>query len=248
MKGLILAAGMGTRLLPLTLARPKCLVEAAGRPMMEYQLDSLRRADITECTIVVGYMADAVRNYFGSEYRGIRLSYVENTVYATTNNLYSLWLARRKFDDDIILLESDLVFDNRLLCELLKMDEPNVAVVDHFRPAMDGSLILAEGGVAKRMVLKSDQSSGFDYSRALKTVNIYRLSEETLVETIVPKMSEFLQEGRSDLYYEAVFASLIDSGRMSMAVMNTRNRKWTEIDTFEDLLDAEQMLAASPVT
>jgi len=141
-----------------------------------------------------------------------------------------------------------LVFDNRLLCELLKMDEPNVAVVDHFRPAMDGSLILAEGGVAKRMVLKSDQSSGFDYSRALKTVNIYRLSEETLVETIVPKMSEFLQEGRSDLYYEAVFASLIDSGRMSMAVMNTRNRKWTEIDTFEDLLDAERMFAASPVT
>lgn len=247
MKGIILAAGMGTRLFPLTLTRPKCLVETAGRPMMEYQLRSLRSAGITDCTIVVGYMGEMVRSYFGSNYRGVHISYVENADYDKTNNLYSLWLARAKFDDDILLLESDLVFDDLLLCELLLMDEPNVAIVDRFQPTMDGTVILSDGGVAKQMVLKSDQGSDFDYRQALKTVNIYRLSKETLAESIVPKMVEFLEDDRSDQYYEAVFASLIDSGSMSMAVMNTRNRRWAEIDTLNDLRDAEMMFGAAAV-
>ncbi len=244
MKGLILAAGIGARLHPLTLTRPKCLVEVAGKPMIEYQLDGLRMGGIAECTIVVGYMADSVRSYFGSNYRGLKLSYLENRAYDSTNNLYSLWLARAKFDDDILLLESDLVFDNELISELTLMDPPNVAVVDKFRPNMDGTIILAAGGITKQMVLKSDQGSHFDYGRALKTVNIYRLSQETLVETVVPKLAEFLEDERTDQYYEAVFANLIDSGSMSMSVMHTGRRKWAEIDTEGDLRDAETMFAA----
>ncbi len=242
-----MAAGIGIRLHPLTLTRPKCLVEAGGKPMMEYQLDGLRTAGIAECTIVVGYMADSVRSYFGSNYRGMKLSYLENKAYDSTNNLYSLWLARAEFDDDILLLESDLVFDNELISELTLMDQPNVAVVDKFRPNMDGTIILAAGGITKQMVLKSDQGSHFDYGRALKTVNIYRLSQETLVETVVPGMAEFLEDEQTDQYYEAVFANLIDSGSMSMAVMDTGIRKWAEIDTVGDLMDAERMFAAPAV-
>ena len=245
MKGLILSAGMGTRLHPLTRTRPKCLVHVAGRPMMEYQLDSLRRAGVENCTIVVGYMADAVRGYFGSDYRGVSLSYVENTIYASTNNLYSFWLARAEFDDDVLLLEADLVFDDLLVRELVLMDQGNVAIVDRFQSNMDGTVILADRGVAKSMVLKADQGPGFDYGPALKTVNIYRLSRKSLAEDIVPKMEEFLEEGRADQYYEAVFADLISAGRMNMAVMNTGNKKWAEIDTLGDLSEAEKLFAAA---
>ena len=245
MKGIILAAGMGTRLLSLTRTQPKCLVNVAGKPMMAYQLDSLRAAGIGECTIVVGYLAGSVRSCFGSNYRGIRLSYVQNTAYDTSNNLCSLWQARADFDDDVLLLESDLVFDDQLINNLVIMDDRNVAVVDRFQPNMDGSVILANGGVAKALVLKSDQFPGFDYRSALKTVNIYRLSRETLVETIVPEMEEFLAEGRTDQYYEAVFASLIRSNRMKMAVMETGNIHWAEIDTLDDLREAENMLQAT---
>lgn len=248
MKGLILSAGMGTRLHPLTRTRPKCLVNVAGRPMMEYQLDSLRKAGVQNCTIVVGFMADSVRGYFGSRYRGIALSYVENADYANTNNLYSLWLAREEFDDDVLLLESDLVFDDRLVSEMVLMNEQNVALVDRFQSNMDGTVILANGGAAVSMVLKADQGPGFDYGPALKTVNIYRLSRESLVENIVPEMEEFLEKGRSDQYYEAVFASLIGSGRMNMAVMNTGNKKWAEIDTLGDLRNAEKMFAPAVVS
>ena len=244
MKGLILSAGMGTRLHPLTRTRPKCMVHVSGRPMMEYQLDSLKRARVEHCAIVVGYMADSVRGYFGSDYRGVGLSYVENNDYAKTNNLYSLWMARAEFDDDLLLLEGDLVFDDHLVSQLIQMEEQNVAVVDHYRSYMDGTVILASGGIAESMVLKADQGPGFHYGSALKTVNIYKLSRETLAEAIVPEMHEFLAAGRTGQYYESVFASLIRSGRMNMAVMNTGNSKWAEIDTVGDLRDAEKIFPA----
>ena len=241
MKGLILSAGMGTRLDPVTRTRPKCMVRVAGKPIMEYQLDSLRLAGVKDCTIVVGYKADSVRGYFGSDYRGVNISYVENTVYAQTNNLYSLWLAKAELNDDVLLIEGDLVFDDRLVRKLVRMDELNVAVVDRFRSHMDGTLILASGGVVDSMVLKADQGPRFDYGPALKTVNIYRLSRESLMEAIVPEMEAFLAKGRTDQYYEAVFSSLIGSGRMNMAVMSTGNSKWAEIDTIGDLRDAHTM-------
>jgi len=243
MKGIILSAGMGTRLQPLTLNQPKCLVNVAGKPMMEYQLDAIGKAGIRECTIVVGFMADAVRHHFGSRYRGIAISYVENTDYASTNNLCSLWLAKDQFDDDILLLESDLVFDDQLISRLVSLIEPNIAVVDRFQSHMDGTVILAERNTAKSMVLKSDQSKWFNYSTALKTVNIYRLSKQSLSDLIVPEMESFLDDGRSDQYYEAVFASLIGSGRMEMCVMTTGNNKWAEIDDIGDLRSAEEIFA-----
>jgi NDP-sugar pyrophosphorylase family protein len=107
---------------------------------------------------------------------------------------------------------------------------------------MDGSVILAEGGVAKALVLKSEQSLEFDYISAFKTVNIYRLSKETLVETILSEMEKFLAEGHTDQYYESVFASLIRSNRMDMSIMETGNMNWAEIDTLDDLREAENML------
>ena len=248
MKGFILSAGMGTRLDPLTRTCPKCMVHVAGRPMMEYQLDALKRAGVDNCTIVVGYMAESVRGHFGATYRGVSLSYVENKIYAETNNLYSFWLAKAELNEDVLLLEGDLVFNDQLVRQLVQMDEQNVAVVDRFRSNMDGTVILASGGFADSMVLKSDQGSEFDYGPALKTVNIYRLSRETLMQAIVPEMEAFLAKGRTGMYYEAVFSSLIESGRMSMAVMNTGNNKWAEIDTLSDLRDAHRMFDSISAT
>jgi hypothetical protein len=123
------------------------------------------------------------RNYFGSEYRGIKLSYVEHTDFNTTNNLYSLWPAREEFNDDVLLLEADLVFDDLLVSEMAAMKGQNVAMVDRFQPHMDGTVMFADGSAAKSMVLKSSQGPGFDYRHALKTVNIYRLTKESLQDT-----------------------------------------------------------------
>mgnify|MGYP002526258232 CR=1 FL=1 len=248
MKGLILSAGMGTRLDPITRTCPKCMVHVAGRPIMEHQLDALRSAGVDNCTVVIGYMADSVRNHFGTKYHGVSISYVENTVYSETNNLYSLNLAKADLDDDTILLEGDLVFDDELIGRLVGLDDENVAVVDRFESHMNGTVVLADGGVAEAMVLKADQGPDFDYGPSLKTVNIYRLSRKTLAESIIPEMEEFIANGRTDQYYEAAFAKLIESGSMNMAVMMTDKNRWAEIDTLEDLSEAEKMFNSASAT
>jgi NDP-sugar pyrophosphorylase family protein len=128
------------------------------------------------------------------------------------------------------------------------LDDENVAIVDRFESHMNGTVILADGRVAEAMVLKADQGPDFDYRSVLKTVNIYRLSRETLAESIIPEMEEFIAEGRTDQYYEAAFAKLIQSGRMNMTVMMTGKNRWAEIDTLEDLRYAEKMFVSASAT
>ncbi len=120
-----------------------------------------------------------------------------------------------------------------------------VAIVDRFQSYMDGTVILANDGLAGSMVLKVDQGAGFDYDQALKTVNMYRLSRDTLAETILPEMEAFLENRRTDQYHEAAFAKLIETGQMKMAVINTGRYRWSEIDTLEDLREAEKMFASA---
>ena len=147
----------------------------------------------------------------------------------------------KSFDDDIILLEGDLVFEDVLLEQLLNSPDSNVAVVDRYRPYMDGTVILPEGRVSKAMVLKKDQGADFDYSRALKTVNIYKLSGKDLSHQIVPELTRYVLEGETHQYYEAVFAELISRRVLDLSVLRTDATKWAEIDTIEDLELAERL-------
>ena len=241
MKAVILAAGMGTRLHPLTISRPKCLVEVNGKPIVQHQLESLAKAGVAECVLVTGYLSDQLRGHLGRQFRGVEISYVENERYDKTNNLYSLWLAIKEFDDDITLLEGDLVFEDALLEQLFTSPDPNVAVVDRYQPFMDGTVILAEGRVSKTMVLKKDQGADFDYSRALKTVNIYKLSRKDLSHQIIPELTRYVVEGKTDQYYEAVFADLVSRGIFELSILRTEATKWAEIDTIEDLELAERL-------
>jgi NDP-sugar pyrophosphorylase family protein len=243
MKAVILAAGVGVRLRPLTDNHPKCLVEVHGKPMLGHQLASLAAAGIDSCVLVVGYLAAQIRERFGDRSDGVDLSYVENERYAVTNNLYSLWLAREALRDDIILIEGDLVFDSGLLADLVRRDESNIAVVDRFGPGMDGTVILTKGRVADAMVLKANQGPDFHYGPALKTVNIYKLSRSTMCDLIIPELSRYLAEERTDQYYEAVFSDLVGRGRLELSVLEAEPRRWAEVDTPDDLAAAERLFS-----
>jgi choline kinase len=234
MKAVILAAGSGVRLRPLTNNLPKCLVEVHGKSMLAHQLEALARAGIDSCVLVIGYLATQIRERFGNRYVGVDLSYVENERYAVTNNIYSLWLAREALNDDIILIEGDLVFEPELLDDLVRRHDPDIAVVDRFDPSMDGTVILANGDVAEAMVLKVQQGTDFNYGPALKTVNIYKLSRNTMRNLVIPELSRYLIAGRIDQYYEAVFSDLIKRGSLKLSVLKTK-RRWAEVDTPEDL-------------
>ncbi len=241
MKGIILAAGMGTRLKPLTDVTPKCLVPVNGKPMLEYQLECLARAGLPESVLIVGYRADQIIRRIGNFFQGMAISYVKNPRFQETNNLYSLWLARDYLDDDIVLIEADLLFEDDLVRQLVQHPAPSVAVVDRYRPPMDGTVILAENNVASAMVLKVNQGPGFSYKSALKTVNIYKLSRSVMRNSVIPELSRFVEAGRTGEYYEAIFADLITQKRLRMSVLGADSLKWAEVDTSEDLSAAEKL-------
>ena len=96
---------------------------------------------------------------------------------------------------------------------------------------------------ASRMVLKAQQGDNFDYASALKTVNIYKLSQEVLQDQIVPELDSYIAQQRSDQYYEAVYADLISRGAMHLAVLSAAPNRWAEVDTLEDLQAAEELFA-----
>ena len=240
MQAIILAAGQGTRLQPLTNHQPKCLVQVLGKSILQYELESIERAGIRNCTIVVGYRGDQIQSKFGSLFGTVDISYVYNHRFHETNNLYSLWLARQTLDTDTILVEGDLIFEDGLLGDLLENPLPDLAVVDRFQPSMDGTVILADGGFATSMVLKSEQSASFDYRAALKTVNVYRLSQTILQHRFVPILDRYVAEGHTNQFYEAIMAHLIAQGDLRLGVHRTGSRWWAEIDTQEDLHQAER--------
>ena len=239
MKAVILAAGQGTRLRPLTNRLPKCLVQVNGKPILQYQLESLDRVGVQDCVIVVGFMEQQVRSRFGPRFGNVALTYISNKDFKETNNLYSLWLAKKHLLDDIILIEGDILYDRQLMEDIWRSPHPNIAVVDEFQSHMNGTVVLSEEGFVSSMVLKSQQATNFNYKNALKTVNIYVLSQVTMDRYLIPTLDTWVAQGQTDQFYEATIAQVVSQGDLQMAVHRTGVRTWVEIDTIEDLNDAE---------
>jgi aspartate racemase len=239
MKAIILAAGRGTRLRPFTDSQPKCMVPVGSEPLLASALSALASQGVSRAVLVVGHMEHAVRAAYGSRFGSMELTYVSNPNYEATSNLFSLWLAREELDEDLLLIEGDLRFEPELLRRLVQHPAPNVAVVDEYAPHMNGTVILADGDRAARLVLGRDQRPGFDYGDALKTVNMYKLGRQALAEAIVPALDARVAHGDQDSYYEAVFGDLLCAGRLELAALRAGGLRWAELDTEADRRRAE---------
>ena len=142
MQALILAAGVGRRLGHLTSDRTKAMVEVHGRTLLDRSLDALVDHEVDRIVIVVGYHAQGVRDAVGDDHHGTPVTYVENVDYATTNNIHSLYLAADELaKDDTLLLESDLIYEPRIIERMLQHPSPNVVAVEAYQPWMDGTMI-----------------------------------------------------------------------------------------------------------
>src|SRR3954470_3514008 len=147
MNAIILAAGPGTRMLPHTEERPKCLIKIGGHAILDYQLAALRQCGIDKICIVVGYLSDRIK-----EHVTVPVTFVENTEYATTGSSYSLWLARTFMREGFIYLNSDLIFHPTMLRVLLESAHGNAVVVDRrIRPTSDMQKAEMDGDQILRM-------------------------------------------------------------------------------------------------
>ncbi|MFC3150567.1 sugar phosphate nucleotidyltransferase [Litoribrevibacter euphylliae] len=224
----LLAAGCGTRLQPLTLDAPKCLTPVAGETILYRLVQHLRLHGIKRLVVVIGYKGEQVRAYLEQHASDFELEFVVNHQYDSTNNIYSLWLAKQKIQEDFMLLESDLVFETAMLKDMLK---PDRIAVSSPLPWMNGTMLeIDEQCHAKRFYLGKNLST----NRFFKTVNICSLSYISW-QKILERLESYVANNELNGYYEVVFADLVAEGRLDFEVVEFRKNAWYEIDTLEDL-------------
>jgi len=235
----VLAAGTGSRLMPLTTGMPKCLTEINGIPILEKLLQSLVELKFKKVIFIVGYLENQIRSFVqNTPYQAfLEIEYIVNPVYSTTNNIYSLWMARNQIQEEFLLLESDLIFDPYLLEDLLVPDRIAIANYESF---MNGTRVKlnSKGDVSDFFVGNNTNET----SNLYKTVNIYSFTVPTW-KKVIARLDQWIQAGKIMDYYEAVFSELVDIGRLLFKGVHFDSGRWYEVDTVEDLREAERLFA-----
>lgn len=243
MQAIILAAGMGKRLKALTMDNTKCMVRVNGVSLIERMLGQLDALNLERIVIVIGYKGKELTDYIATLPVRTPLVYVDNPVYSTTNNIYSLYLAREyMLESDTLLLESDLIFDSRALKQLVDSDSPNLALVAKYESWMDGTVIkLNEDCGIQRFIEKKEFCYG-DIASYYKTVNLYRFSKEFSASRYVPFLIAYISALGKNEYYEQVLRvlALLDQPGIKAEVLKP-DVPWYEIDDVQDLDIAESM-------
>ena len=231
---MLLAAGTGSRLRPLTLDAPKCLTMVARQPILQHLLDIFRTHGINKIIIATGYLEHRIREYLDEHASDMTIEYVFNPEYQTTNNIYSLWLTRVAISEAFVLIESDLIFDTDMFQEMV---QPGRIAVSKILPWMNGTtLSLNNNNTVSAFHISANPSKHEVY----KTVNICSLCLEDWYK-VQDKLDYYMSEKKRNSYYEAVLSDLVaDKTLIFEAVMFNKNR-WYEIDTIEDLHAADQL-------
>lgn len=242
MQALILAAGCGKRLRPLTDHLPKSLVEVCGKPLLINALDCLSDRGISEVIIVVGDKKDMIIQRIGFQYNGMKIIYVDNPRYLETNNVYSFWLARNYIHDDVIMLECDLYYRRFLIDKMLTGEgEANILVSPFNKETMEGTVITADQDKrALFLIIGRDQYPRYDYTDKLKTVNVYFFRKEFICNNYFPLVDVYIQRQQVNSYYELVLGGLIYWKNNDIRIVEIDAKEWCEIDCLADLQLAEE--------
>jgi len=232
---LLLAAGTGSRLLPLTKDAPKCLTLVSEISILSRLVDNLRQQGFKKLVVITGYLNASIEAYLGDMCKGIELEYIHSSLYRTTNNIYSLWMARSIMKEPFVLIESDLVFDQSLLNEMIYPDRIAVAGIKDW---MNGTTVTVDSN-QKVIAFKGDTSPLLGVVK-YKTVNIYSFSLESWSK-ITKRLDEHIQAEKVKGYYETVFSELVDEGELSLEAVSFDKKAWYEIDTLIDLNEAVKL-------
>ena len=244
MQAIILAAGMGKRLGEYTKNNTKCMVPVNGVPLIDRVLNQLSSLKLSRVVIVVGYEGQKLIDYIGNEYNGLKIEYIFNSIYDKTNNIYSLALAKDKMqEDDTLLLESDLIFDDRLFSLVVDNPCPNLALVAKYEAWMDGTMVQIDD---ERNIVNFVPKEAFRHEQAdsyYKTVNIYKLSKEFSANRYVPFLEAYMKAIGNNEYYENVLRILSFLDCKDLKALPITDEKWYEIDDKQDLDIAEALFA-----
>ena len=252
MQAIILAAGMGRRLGDYTKDNTKCMVPVNGVRLIDRLLGQLAKQPLNRVIIVVGYKGKELREYIETTYLSpltshlspLKIEFAENPVYDKTNNIYSLAIVKDKLqEDDTLLIESDLIFSERMIPMIVDNPYPNLALVAKYETWMDGTMVRLDD---EQNIVNFISKDAFDYNDVdsyYKTVNIYKLSRQFSQQKYVPFLDAYTKAVGNNEYYENVLRIISLLNNHDMKALPIGQEKWYEIDDKQDLDIAEALFA-----
>ncbi len=238
MKALILSAGQGRRLLPLTAKIPKCALPLQGQTIIEWQIDELAKCGVKQVTVVVGYGADQVEQLLASRYGQPTVRTLYNPFFAVSDNLASCWVARTEMTDDFVLINGDTLFEAAVLQRLLDSPfQPVTLATDHkanydaddMKVRLDGNRLVRVG-----KDLAPDQIDGESIGMVLFRGNGPVWFRESIERAL--RQPEALK-----LWYLSVIDAMAQSGQVGTLCIE--GLQWTEVDCPADLSHAAKLVA-----
>jgi HAD superfamily hydrolase (TIGR01450 family) len=234
--GVILAAGVGSRLRPITQHMPKCLIKVAGRAMLDYQLDTYLAAGISKVVIAIGYEGRTIIDHC-KHIKDLNVQIVENADYEETNNMYSLYLLREHVAGRPFLLNNaDLVVERHLIRRMIEAAESNLIAVDSslYNDESMKVAVRADGTISDiAKTIKQPESFGC-------SIDFYKFSAgaSKVFFTAIDRIIE--QEMNRKEWTEVAMQRLFKAGHLAFKALDVAGMKWKEIDNYDDLAIADR--------
>ena len=242
MQAIILAAGMGKRLKEYTKDNTKCMVKVNGVTLIERLLRQLDSAKLSRVVVVVGYEGQKLIDYINTLGISTPITFVDNPIYDKTNNIYSLSLAKNYMkEDDTLLFESDIIFEDKILTGLIEDPRGTLALVDEYKPWMDGTCLRLDDN---DRIIDFISGKKFDFtntSGCYKTVNIYKFSKHFAEKQYIPFLDAYQEALGVNEYYEQVLRVITMLDGAEIVGKRLNGEKWYEIDDEQDLDIAETL-------
>ena len=235
MKAIILAAGASRRLLPITDKVPKCLLNIGDKSLIEQQLDAIDNAGIREAVIVVGYFKETIVDRIGGEYKGIRrITYVENPEFASTNTVYSLFLARERFlGDDFVYFNADVLFHKDIVRLLVEHPDSNVLSVDFKRCGKEEVKFVTDSG---RRIVKLSKTIPLKEAEG-EFIGIAKFGK-AITGAFAAALERYSSGSDRNLFFERAVEDILD--RDAFMCLDVSSIPNIEIDFPEDLKKAQE--------
>lgn len=246
MQAIILAAGMGKRLKDLTKDNTKCMVKVNGVALIDRVLHQLEKFHLSRIVIVVGYEGQKLKDYISSFDIDTPVCYVENPIYYKTNNIYSLMLAKEYLlKEDTLLLESDIIFEDAVIKNLIEDSRDTLALVDKYESWMSGTCIKIGEDDSIEDFVSGKKFVFSDISEYYKTVNIYKFSRSFSENYYVPFLDAYSKALGNNEYYEQVLRVITMLDEPVIKAKKLNGEMWYEIDDIQDLDIASSMFSDS---
>lgn len=244
MQSIILAAGLGSRLGELTKECTKCMVKINGITLIERMLRQLDRYGMDRIIIVTGYKGDILKDYVQNLGINTPVVFVDNSDYRHTNNIYSLWLTREFLEEmDSLVLESDMIFEDRVIEKMLAVDNGCGTFVARPRPWMDGSIVKLDKDNNIVYFVDEEEVKRIDPSYYHKIVSIYKFKKRYVSEKYMTYLNEYVKKNKDNNLYESLLKVIDLDVEKKIPAEILDEEQWYEINDIQDMDIAESMFA-----